>query len=119
MLQQRVTSVEAQFEVRPTGRLADVFEERVAKRQDIAGTVAQRRQPDLEHLQPVVEILAKVASQHGLTKVAIRRSQHPYVGGQPAYPTQPLKFPFLQNSEELRLCGQAQFGDFVEKQHAA
>src|SRR5262249_1957122 len=98
VLQQRVTSVEAQFEVRPTRRLADVVEKRVAERQDIAAPVAQGRQLDLEHLQPIVEILAKVAVQDGLTKVAIRRRQHSYVGAQPTRPAQPLKFTFLQNS---------------------
>src|SRR5207302_6414773 len=47
---------------RPAERFADLFEERVAQRQDVGTSFPKRGNADVEHLQPVIQILAKVAA---------------------------------------------------------
>src|SRR5262249_56044332 len=81
--------------------LADVLQERVAERQDVAPPFAQRRQRDLEHLEPVEEILAKIATRDGLTKVAVGCGDHPNVRRQFFRAAQPLKLTLLQHTQEL------------------
>ena len=79
----------------------------------------QRRDPDVEHLQPIEQVLAEVAAFHGFAQVAVGRGDHANVRFQRPGGAEPLELAFLQHAQELRLCRQAHLGDFVEKQHAA
>ena len=60
-------------------RLPDLLEECVAEREDVRPSFAERRNADAEHLEPVVEIFAKVAAVDRLPQVAVRRRNDPHV----------------------------------------
>ena len=44
------------------------------------GRLAQRRQLDIEDLQPIEEVFAKIAALECLLQIAIGRRNHPHVG---------------------------------------
>ena len=81
--------------------------------------LTKRRQADVEHLQPVEQILAKITALDRLPQIAVGRGNDPDVGLQQPRPAEPLKLPLLQDAQELRLRRRAHLADFVEKQHAA
>ena len=66
--------------VRPAGgpseRFADVLQQRFAEREDVGGALPQRRDRDVEHLQPVEQVLAEVAAFDGFAQVAVGRGDH-------------------------------------------
>ncbi len=64
--EQRLPGVAREARRRPCERSADVLQQRLAERQDVVGALAQRRDRDVEHLQPIEQVLAEVAAFHGL-----------------------------------------------------
>ena len=117
--EQRLAGVPREARRRSRERLADVLQQRLAERENVGGALPERWDPDVEHLQPVVQVLAEVAAFHGLPQVAVGRRDHANVRLQDAGGPEPLELAFLQDAQELRLRRQAHLGDFVEKQHAA
>ena len=97
--------------VRPAGwpaeRSADLLQKRLAQRNDIGATVAQRRNLDVEDAEAIKQVLAEVAPLDGFTQIAVGRGDHPDVRLHKAGPTQALELALLQNPQELRLRGQA------------
>ncbi len=81
--------------------------------------IPQGRQPDLEDLEPVVEVLAEAAVEDGGPQVTIGGGHDAHVRGQDAGAAEALELLLLQDAQELRLRGQAHFPDLVEEQHAA
>ena len=74
---------------------------------------------DVEDLQPVEQILAKVAALDRLPQVAVGRRDHPDVRLQHAGAAEALELALLQHAQELGLRRQAHLADLVEEQHAA
>ena len=87
--------------------------------QDVVAAVPQRRNRDVEHLQPVEQVLAEGATGHRLVQVAVGRGDHPDVRFDEPRATEALELAFLQHAQELRLRGEAHLGHLVEEQHAA
>src|SRR5581483_2902024 len=85
----------------------------------IVRALAQRRKPDVEHLEAIEEILAKVAAFDRLAQIAVRRSDDAHVGFDDPRAAQPLELALLQHAQELRLRAEAHLADFVQKQRAA
>src|SRR4029453_4401711 len=100
-------------------RLADLFEKRFAEGQDVGRSCPQRRELDIEDLQPIKEVLAKIAALERLFQIAIGRRNHTHVCLQRACRAESLELAPLQDTQELGLWGCAHLGDFVEKKHAA
>ena len=94
-------------------------EKRLAERQDVIAAISQRRQPDREHVEPIIEIFAELPVGDPALKVTIRRSHNPGVGAKHSRSTEPLKFTLLEDAEELGLRRRTHLRDFVEKQRAA
>jgi hypothetical protein len=70
---------------------------------DVLASFAQRWQHDGEHVQPVVQIFAKLAFRDRLHRIAVGRRQHPHVRFDhiaTAHATEPL---LLQNAQQFRL----------------
>ena len=63
------------------------------ERGQVARTVSQRRQPDGQHPQAVVQIRPEAAGRNGLCQVAIRCRNDPHVHRQRFIPADPLKTP--------------------------
>src|SRR6516165_5805962 len=93
--EQRFPRVLGQTGRRTPERLADVPQERFAKRQDIARPLAERCDADVEHLEPIKEVLAEIASLDRLSKVAVRRGDHADVRLQHLRAAEPLEFALL------------------------
>lgn len=115
---QRVFGVAREPCRRTTEALADVLQKRAAQRENVTRPLAKRRQPDVEHLQPVEEVFPKIAAFHRLLQVAVRRRDHAHVGLQRTRRAEPLEFPLLQHAKELCLRGRTHFRHFIEKKHA-
>ena len=86
---------------------------------DVVAPHPQGRQIDPHHVDPVVEITAKLATLHHLVDVAGSRGHHADVDGvflAGAHPTHP---PLLEHAEQFGLERQRQFAHLVEEQRAA
>ena len=79
----------------------------------------QWRELDIEDLQPIEEVLAKIAALERLFQIAIGRRNHTHVCLQRARRSESLELALLQDTKKLGLRGCAHLGDFVEKGHSA
>jgi hypothetical protein len=117
--EQCLTRAGRQSRRRPSKRFPDVLQEGFAERKDIAATLTERRDVDVEHLEPIEQILAKVSALHGLSQVAVGRRNDADIGFQQPRAPQPLELALLQDAQELGLRRQTHLADFVQEQHAA
>src|SRR5437870_3953178 len=69
VLQKRILRVAGQAGRRTAERTADLLEKRLAQRKDVRPALAQRRERDVEYLEPVIQVFAKVAALHGLLQI--------------------------------------------------
>ena len=100
--------------------LLDIYVEEVAdQRRDVFPALAQRRDIQLKHRQPEIQILAKGALSERFHQIFIRRRNDPHVHLDRLRPTQSLEPLLLQHSEHLGLGRQAHIADFIQKQRAA
>ena len=73
------------------------------QRLDVLGTLAQRRDPDLEHLEPEEEVLPKPPAVDQLFERLVRRRNEPGRRFQSLAASQPFKLALLQEAQELDL----------------
>ena len=64
------------------------------------------------------QVFAKLTAGNSCRQVSIARGNDTHVRLEHTRATEPLKLPFLQDAQELRLRSQAHLGHFVEEQHA-
>ena len=79
---------------------------------------SQRRQVDLKHIHPIIQILAKSIFCHHHFQILMRSTNHPDIDpllGKSADP--PHRF-FLQHAQQFRLQVGAHITDFIKKQGA-
>jgi hypothetical protein len=88
------------------------------QRTDVTGPLAQRRDAQREHAQPVVEIFAEHAVPHGLLEIAVARREHAHVERNRFGGAERLDLALLQHAQQLRLEAQVHFRDFVEQQRS-
>ena len=103
---------------RAAQRPCELLQKRVHEQRDVVAPLAQRRNPDVEDLQAIVQILAEVAAFHRLAQVAVGRGDHTGVGLDRPGRAQPLEFALLQDAQELGLRRRAHLAHLVEKQDA-
>ena len=84
--------------------------------QDVLGTLAQRRDRDLEYVEAVIEVLAEALPRDGVGEVAVGRGDEAHIGLERAGPAQALELPLLEHPQELGLHHRAHLGDLVEEQ---
>src|SRR3954468_8530870 len=99
-------------------RSAEVGDERAEKRHDVLGTLPQRRDPEREDGEPVIQIFAEATFLGCLAQIAVRRGEHAHVDGSRQRATEAGDFPLLQDSEELRLQIERQFANLVEEERS-
>ena len=89
------------------------------QRLDVLGALAQRRDPDLEHLEPEEEVLAKLPALDQLFQRLVRRRDEPGRRFQRLAASQALKLALLQEAQELDLDRQRHVADLVQEQGPA
>ena len=83
---------------------------------DIAGSMPERRDLDLDHIEPIVKILPKPVIPDGLIQIHVRGGNQADIGLAGDVVSQAFEFPFLDESQKLGLNGQGQIADFVQEQ---
>ena len=97
-----------------------LLEKMIGEQQQIGLPLAQRRNEDREHVEPVVQILAERAVGDRLLEVLVGRGDQPHVRLECVFgAAQPLELALLQHAQQLHLRRQVQLADFVEEQRAA
>ncbi len=106
----------AQRLARPFGRPG---QEVLGQRQDVLGPVAQRRQVDVDDVQPVEQVLPEPPFLQPFFQMSVgggdQANVHPFRLGGP----QRADLPFLQHAQQLGLQGERQLSDLVEEDGAA
>ena len=92
------------------------LDEVMHEQRDVLGPLAQRRQVQREHVDAVIEILAKPAACNELLELAIGRGDDPDVDAPILIVADPAELLRLQDSQQLRLQRQRQLADLVEEQ---
>src|SRR5262249_47882014 len=94
-------------------------EEAVGEQEDVLAAFAQRRDPDVEDVNAVVQVLSEYALRNRAEQILIGRGDQTRVHLDGPHATEAKKIALLQDTQELRLRHQRHFRDLVEKQHAA
>ena len=89
------------------------------EQRDVLAAIAQRRERDREHVEPIVQVAAEAALAHFLGQIAVGRGDDAHVDVHRARAAQPLELSFLQHAQQLGLQLERQLADFVEEERAA
>ena len=85
----------------------------------VAIALAQRRQHDREHGEPIHQVFAQTTVTNGIERVAIGRREHADVGPDLAIAADANETAGLEHAQQPHLHLERHFGDFVEEQRAA
>ena len=86
---------------------------------DVLAPHPQRRNRQRQDVEAVEQILAKLSAFDTVEQFAIGRGDDADVDLDRFAAADRLDRAFLQRAQQLHLCGQRQFADFVEEQRAA
>ena len=82
---------------------------------DVVHPLAQWRDVQLDHIEPIEEVFAKPAGRNLSLEIAIRRRQYLHVDRQRMRCPDRRHFALLQHSQQLRLQLKRHFADFIEE----
>ncbi len=94
------------------------FDERFRENGQIGHALAQGREGNLEDVEAIEEIFAKIAFFESFVKVAIGGGDDADVDGDFIFSTQAAYARIFQNTQEFGLRAGGHFGEFVEEQRA-
>ena len=97
----------------------EAFQEEARQVGNILDPVAQSRQLDRDHAQPVIEFLAKGSRLDLCRQVLVGRAQDATIHPYRRQAAQPPQNPLLHKAEQPRLQFHTQVADFIKKQRAA
>ena len=97
---------------------AELFEKVLDQQRNVFAPVAQRRQIDVDDVEPVVEILAEFLFLHHLAQVRIGGRENPHVDLHDFVRAERREFLLLNHAQQLRLRLRPDGADFVEKDRA-
>src|SRR5690606_38246711 len=98
--------------------LAELLEEKGREQGDVLASLAQRRQQDLEDVEPVIEILAQLLLADRFGGNPIGRGDDPHVGFEQGIRADPRETTSLEHAQQLDLEPERHLDNFVEKQSA-
>jgi hypothetical protein len=81
----------------------ELAEEVLQEKRDVLAPLAERRDLDRHHVQPVVEVLAKGPVSHRLFQIAMGSGEDANVHAERLVAAHPLERALLQDAEELHL----------------
>ena len=85
---------------------------------NVAWTVPQRREVDLQHGETVVEVGLEFALLDKLQQIPVGRADHAHIHLNELIAADPHEFPLLNDAKQLGLHGDGQLADLVEKDSA-
>ena len=88
------------------------------EQRDVFPAIAQRRQLDLNDIQPIVEILAEAAVLDHLRQIGVGRGDDSHVHFDRLAVADALELALLQHPQQLHLQRHRHRPDFVEEQRA-
>src|SRR5215831_5639087 len=103
----------------PSVLLVELCDEGLHEERDVLGPLAQRRERDGEHVDPIVQILPEGLVTHSLGGVAVGRGHDPNVNLDLRLAPDPANHAVLENAEILHLQSRAHLRDLVEEDGAA
>ncbi len=86
---------------------------------DVIRTIAQRRQLNRENVQPIEQVLTKLALLDEQFQVSVCRGDHAHVNLHRLIASHSLERAVLQQSQHLRLCRRCHVADLVQEDRAA
>ena len=86
---------------------------------DVAPALAERRELEADHAEPVVEVEPEAPERHRLGEIAVRRRDDPRADVDVPRAAEPLEEPLLEDAEHLRLHLGGHVADLVEEEGAA
>ena len=98
---------------------ADAGQKMIDQRGDVFFALAQRRQTNVDDVQPEIKVAAKGAFFHFLGQIAIGGGDDAEIRAPGDQRSHRTEFLFLQDPQQLGLQVQGQLADFVEKRGAA
>ncbi|CAG9202602.1 hypothetical protein PSP6_210220 [Paraburkholderia tropica] len=101
------------FELRAVARA-----EMLGEQHDVLRSFAQRRQAHTRQIDPVEQIHAEIAGDHGTLQIDIGRGHNPHVDAPRARRAHARHLALLQYAQQFRLEWRREIADFVEKDRA-
>src|SRR5690606_2228942 len=98
--------------------LTELANELVDQQRNVLATLAERRQLDEEHVEPVIQVSTELPQLHLVAKALVRRRDDPDVHPDRVFPTHAPELALLQHTQQLRLRGERHLPDLVEKDRA-
>jgi tRNA A-37 threonylcarbamoyl transferase component Bud32/tetratricopeptide (TPR) repeat protein len=95
------------------------FQKENRQHQDVAGPLAQRRKPQRDHIQAVVEVAAETSLGDQGGEVAVGGGGQPQVDTDRPRAADALELALLQHAQQLGLQHLWQFANLVQKERAA
>jgi hypothetical protein len=86
------------------------------QKRNVFRTLPQRRKCDRKHIEAVKQIRAEPPLSNHLGQILIRGCHNTNVNPDGAVASEPLKFLFLENAQELRLQFERQIAHLIQKQ---
>ena len=102
----------------PVVALRVLGDEEVGELQDFVAPLAQRRHDRLDHLEPVIQVLAELAAQHHRLEVAVRGGDDADVDFDLLVAAKLGELRVLQHVEQLGLERRLHLADLVEEDRA-
>jgi len=99
----------------PAGLVDEVQRQRLQSVQ----TIAQRRNVQRQHVEPVIQVLAKLTLGAELGQVHLGRADHPHIQIDLFVAADPTEAAVLQEAQQLGLQPRAHLADAIEKQRTA
>src|SRR5690606_6766225 len=94
------------------------FEEVRGQPRDVLGPLTQRREMDLDRVQPVEQVLAEPALVDLATDVDVRRTDHTHIDTLRPRRTDALELAGLEHAQQLRLLAGRHVPDLVQEERA-
>ena len=118
-MRQRFHGVGMQQRAQPALRGSQPGEDGLDQQRQVLAALAQRRYPQLDHVDAVIQVVAEPALVHQRRQVLVGGRQDAYIHCHFAIGTHRAHRLFLDGAQQLDLHGHRQFGDLVEEQGAA
>src|SRR5690606_14502844 len=98
---------------------AVAVDEEVGELEHVVPAIAERGDLDLEHIEPIVEVLAEPARGDRSLEIGVRGREHPNIAAQRLAAADPLEAALLQDPQELDLGLGPELTDLVQEDRAA
>ncbi len=97
----------------------DVAQNVLHQQGNVLFVIAQRRQIDVEDIQPEIKILPQMAAADRLFGIFVRGREHAHIHRRLGLASQPADLAVFQHAQEFRLRRRRHLADLIEQQRPA